>query len=245
MSADATVPVTAWFADYQGSHVKKLSLEELQLLHRLSFGHRNQRSYLVVLHQPTSKACQELEAEVMSAARPSCFAAACSPSSCCSCHLMRSTQASTIAYSMHARNHEGSSVATATHTSVVVLVQERCHLIAQSCHRPHAVLHLHSQNPRNLLRSGGEGFSAEGIGCPTITVHASCTQIERLATGLRHERAFVAAALDISSRPAAEFATKMLEVATVPAVLLYPEAARGCLRFLGMTEYKGFVPRLA
>lgn len=59
-------------------------------------------------------------------------------------------------------------------------------------------------------------------------------QVERLATGLRHERAFVAAALDMSSRAAADFATKMLGVCTVPAVLLYPEAARGCLRFLGM-----------
>lgn len=51
-------------ADYKGSYVRKLSLEELQLLHRLSFGHRNQRSYLIVLYQPDSKACQEFEAEV-------------------------------------------------------------------------------------------------------------------------------------------------------------------------------------
>lgn len=58
-------------------------------------------------------------------------------------------------------------------------------------------------------------------------------QVERLAAGLRHERSFVAAALDTSSRDAAAFATQMLAVNTVPAVLLYPEAARGCLRFLG------------
>jgi hypothetical protein len=58
-------------------------------------------------------------------------------------------------------------------------------------------------------------------------------QVERLASGLRHERAFVAAALDVSQQKAATFATNMLGVSQVPAVLLYPEAARGCLKFLG------------
>lgn len=51
-------------ADYSGSSVKDLSLRELELLHRLSFGHRNQRSYLVVLYKPDSPACQAFEAEV-------------------------------------------------------------------------------------------------------------------------------------------------------------------------------------
>lgn len=51
-------------ADYQGSYVRKLSLAEHQLLHRLSFGHRNQRSYLIILYQPNSQACQDFEAEV-------------------------------------------------------------------------------------------------------------------------------------------------------------------------------------
>lgn len=51
-------------ADYSGSSVKELSLRELELLHRLSFGHRNQRSYLVVLYKPDSPACQAFEAEV-------------------------------------------------------------------------------------------------------------------------------------------------------------------------------------
>jgi hypothetical protein len=51
-------------ADYDGSSVKQLSLRELELLHRLSFGHRNQRSYLVVLYKPDSAACQAFEAEV-------------------------------------------------------------------------------------------------------------------------------------------------------------------------------------
>eukprot|EP00775_Hariotina_reticulata_P012097 gene12097-12236_t len=107
-------------ADYQGSCVRRLSLEELQLLHRLSFGHRNQRSYLIVLYTPGSSACQAFEQEV-----------------------------------------------------------------------------------------------------------------ERLATGLRHEPAFVAAALDVSPAAAAQFASAMLGVTNVPAVLLYPEAARGSLKFLG------------
>uniref|UniRef100_A0A383VFU6 Thioredoxin domain-containing protein n=1 Tax=Tetradesmus obliquus TaxID=3088 RepID=A0A383VFU6_TETOB len=106
--------------DYEGSCVRQLSLEELQLLHRLSFGHRNQRSYLIVLYTADSPACQAFEQEV-----------------------------------------------------------------------------------------------------------------ERLASGLRHERAFVAAALDVSQQKAATFASNMLGVSHVPAVLLYPEAARGCLKFLG------------
>jgi hypothetical protein len=55
-------------ADYDGSSVKQLSVRELELLHRLSFGHRNQRSYLVVLYKPDSAACQAFEAEVGAAA---------------------------------------------------------------------------------------------------------------------------------------------------------------------------------
>lgn len=55
-------------ADYDGSSVKQLSVRELELLHRLSFGHRNQRSYLVVLYRPDSAACQAFEAEVGAAA---------------------------------------------------------------------------------------------------------------------------------------------------------------------------------
>jgi hypothetical protein len=50
--------------DYDGSAVKQLTLQEVQLLHRLSFGHRNQRSYLIVVYQADSPACQALEAEV-------------------------------------------------------------------------------------------------------------------------------------------------------------------------------------
>lgn len=51
-------------ADYQGSSVRQLSLEDLQLLHRLSFGHRNQRSYLIILYRSDSPACQAFEQEV-------------------------------------------------------------------------------------------------------------------------------------------------------------------------------------
>lgn len=59
-------------------------------------------------------------------------------------------------------------------------------------------------------------------------------QVERLASGLRHEPAFVTAALDVSSSEATQFVSNMLKVDSVPSVLLYPEAARGCLKFLGM-----------
>jgi hypothetical protein len=58
-------------ADYNGSYVRQLSLEELQLLHRLSFGHRNQRSYLIVLYQADSPACQAFEQEVGSSSSSS------------------------------------------------------------------------------------------------------------------------------------------------------------------------------
>jgi hypothetical protein len=58
-------------ADYDGSYVRQLSLEELQLLHRLSFGHRNQRSYLIVLYQADSPACQAFEQEVRSSSSSS------------------------------------------------------------------------------------------------------------------------------------------------------------------------------
>lgn len=60
LSVSALLP----HADYSGSSVKELSLRELELLHRLSFGHRNQRSYVVVLYKPDSPACQAFEAEV-------------------------------------------------------------------------------------------------------------------------------------------------------------------------------------
>jgi hypothetical protein len=60
------VSLLAGVADYSGSNVKQLLLRELELLHRLSFGHRNQRSYLVVLYKPDSPACQAFEAEVRS-----------------------------------------------------------------------------------------------------------------------------------------------------------------------------------
>lgn len=60
-------------------------------------------------------------------------------------------------------------------------------------------------------------------------------QVERLASGLRHEPAFVASALDVSSSEAATWVSNMLKVEAVPCVLFYPEAARGCLKFLGET----------
>jgi len=65
-----------------------------------------------------------------------------------------------------------------------------------------------------------------------VHVHVH-VQVERLASGLAHEPAFVAAALDVSGKEASTFVANMLNVDRVPAVLLYPEAARGCLKFLG------------
>jgi hypothetical protein len=78
------------------------------------------------------------------------------------------------------------------------------------------------------------GLSNDASGLQTCYFTCWCThQVERLASGLRHELAFVAAALDVSEQKAATFASNMLGVLHVPAVLLYPEAARGCLKFLG------------
>lgn len=72
---------------------------------------------------------------------------------------------------------------------------------------------------------------------PPPLQHTHCSlaraQVERLASGLRHEPAFVAAALDVSGSEASTFVSNMLKVDSVPSVLLYPEAARGCLKFLG------------
>jgi hypothetical protein len=44
--------------------VAQLGLEQLQLLHLMSFSRRNPRSYLVVLHDPRGEANRELEFEV-------------------------------------------------------------------------------------------------------------------------------------------------------------------------------------
>lgn len=51
-------------AGYDGSAVARTSLSELQLLHRRSFGHRNARTYLVVLVDPSVPACVAIEQQV-------------------------------------------------------------------------------------------------------------------------------------------------------------------------------------
>jgi hypothetical protein len=58
-------------------------------------------------------------------------------------------------------------------------------------------------------------------------------QVERLACGLLHEPSLAVAALDTSSKEAAEFAQRILGVTSLPAVLLYPEASPGFLRYAG------------
>lgn len=59
------------------------------------------------------------------------------------------------------------------------------------------------------------------------------SQVERLACGLLHEPSLAVAALDISSKEAAQFAQRILGVTSLPAVLLYPEASPGFLRYAG------------
>lgn len=57
--------------------------------------------------------------------------------------------------------------------------------------------------------------------------------IEQLAAGLAHERGAVVMALDASDPAAAAFAGRMLNVGSLPAVLVYPEAAPGFLAYRG------------
>ena len=57
--------------------------------------------------------------------------------------------------------------------------------------------------------------------------------IEALASGLAHERAFAVMHLDVRDRAAAQFASRILHVGTLPAVLVYPEGAPGFLAYKG------------
>lgn len=41
-----------------------MPLDRAQTLHRLSFGHRNKRTYVLVVYVPHSEACQGIEMQV-------------------------------------------------------------------------------------------------------------------------------------------------------------------------------------
>lgn len=61
--------------------------------------------------------------------------------------------------------------------------------------------------------------------------------IEQLASGLAHVRGALAVMhLDASDPAAAQFAARILNVGSLPAVLMYPEAAPGFLAYRGGLE---------
>lgn len=50
--------------DYAGTHVARVTQEQVQTLQRRSFGHRNLRTYVVVVYDAKSPACRAVEASV-------------------------------------------------------------------------------------------------------------------------------------------------------------------------------------
>jgi hypothetical protein len=62
--------------------------------------------------------------------------------------------------------------------------------------------------------------------------------VETLASGLAHERGITVMALDVSHPEAAQFAARILGVTALPAVLVYPEAAPGCLAYRGEAGWR-------
>ncbi len=57
--------------------------------------------------------------------------------------------------------------------------------------------------------------------------------IEQLALGLGHEGGIAVMALDAADAAAAQFAARILNVGSLPAVLVYPEGAPGFLAYRG------------
>ena len=49
---------------YDGSSVRAIQLDSFKVFHRLSFGHPNPRTYVVVVYDPASRACRRMETEV-------------------------------------------------------------------------------------------------------------------------------------------------------------------------------------
>ncbi|GIM14183.1 hypothetical protein Vretimale_17117 [Volvox reticuliferus] len=50
--------------DYDGSCVSTIQLDSFKLFHRLSFGHRNHRTFIVVVYDPSSPSCRAAEYEI-------------------------------------------------------------------------------------------------------------------------------------------------------------------------------------
>lgn len=57
-------PALGRSADYPGSCVSTIQLDSFKVFHRQSFGHRNHRTFVVVLYDPASRACRKAEYEV-------------------------------------------------------------------------------------------------------------------------------------------------------------------------------------
>lgn len=66
-------------AVYEGSRVQELNLETFRFMHRLSYGHRNRKTLVVVIYDPTLPSCQEAEFEV----GVGFFAGHCMQAACC------------------------------------------------------------------------------------------------------------------------------------------------------------------
>ncbi|KAG2485472.1 hypothetical protein HYH03_015848 [Edaphochlamys debaryana] len=49
---------------YEGSAVSTIQLESYKIFHRLSFGHRNGRTHVIVLYDPASATCRAMEYEI-------------------------------------------------------------------------------------------------------------------------------------------------------------------------------------
>ena len=71
---------------------------------------------------------------------------------------------------------------------------------------------------------------ADARSAPCVAVEA---QLEQLASGLGHEAGVAVMALDAGQPAAAAFAARILNVGSLPAVLVYPEAAPGFLAYRG------------
>jgi len=60
------------------------------------------------------------------------------------------------------------------------------------------------------------------------------SSIEQLASGLEHERGIGVLHLNVAEPAAAQFAGRILNVGSLPAVLVYPEASPGFLAYRGV-----------
>lgn len=51
-------------SDYEGTRVQELNVDTLKFQHRMSYGHRNRKTVVVVVYDPTHPACKAVEYEV-------------------------------------------------------------------------------------------------------------------------------------------------------------------------------------